>query len=1504
MSASRKQYPFHVLIAVAVLGVTASRSARAEERHVPSPNYPTIQSAINACADGDEVVIAPGRYSGAGNYDLTLDGKVITLRGTDPNDPNVVAATTIDPERAGRGLSFTVVTMGNPLVDGITVTNGKADVGGGVLCEGGNPTFRNCHFIRNLSQGAGGAMYLNCETVILDNCFIADNRAIAIPNTTSGGAICAHGGYLTAVNCRILRNECNYRAGAIMLSWCDATLTQCAIVGNKAGSTEGAIRCYGSNLSLAGCVLADNDSPDGYQVTIDPQSQAWVDYCDVVGGQPTFFVDSGHLYWGVGNIDADPMLTPHGNLKSGSPCLDMGDPNYAASPGETDADGEPRVTSGRVDIGPDEFLDTDSDGMQDWWEGKYFGGATAGDPAADTEGDGRINPDEYNLGSNPLQDGTMYVAEDGDDAHDGLAPAWDGQHGPKATIRAAIEAAEVREPLPCQITVAPGTYVGSGNRNIQFWGLPIHLRSTDPNDNAVVAATVIDPNGDGRGLTLDWGEDANAILDGVTVRHGRTDQGGAIFCGLYACPTVRNCRFVRNVSDGDGGAVFITRDGAWPPDSTSPTFVNCQFADNHAKGLGGAVYVTEANPVFKNCLFIRNAAETDGGAVAFFRGSQEFQRCTFVDNRTKGQAGAIYSDGWSVGSIALTDCAFSNESLGDGYEIVLNVYQVNIAYCVIPRGQSAVQMINGTLQWGAGNLDGDPLLTADGHLKSGSPCLDAGDPNVPPDPNVFDIDNETRIVSGRIDVGADEFIDTDADGLPDWWEQKYFDDPTAADPNADPDLDGRDNLSEYELALNPITDPKLYVSTSGDDAWDGLASSWDGQHGPKATIQAAILAAESYEPEACEIIVAPGSYVGPGNHSIRFFGAPIRLSSTDPNDPNVLAATVIDCQGTPEAQTRGFVFDWYEQADAQLVGLSLVNGNGKGGLVYCEAASPTVDRCSFASSSGGPVYYTRSNGAFLGCLVIANSEGSAVSLEESDSSFSGCTFSGNTSESEGAAIYCLDANTLSVSGCTFNGNTSEWAGGAIYCRDANMAITTCEFTGNSGQGYGGGAVYFRDGDISILSSSFTNNSSTGSGGALDVVFSNAEIGDSTFEENAADGSGGAVSCPGSNMTLTGCTAIDNTSGAQGGGFYWSNIGLRLVDCTITGNSAETYGGAVAGAGGGCSIAGSVIEGNLAAQNDGGAVYCQDAYLTVLDCTLRENEASWQGGAISGNNARIVVTDTTVQANTAGYNGGGICASAGTMALTRCGVSGNSSSGRGGGLYTSDLSPSIACCTIAGNDSALAGGGIYCKNSSSQIANSMICGNVLTPYAILGGAGVYIESGDALLGNCTLSDNAAGQKGGGIYCKSSSVELLNCIAWANTATNGHELGLNTNATVTVSYSDIEGGPNDVLMGTDCTLDWGDGNIDADPLLKNPAGPDGDPNTVEDNDYHIQSTSPCRNTGDPNGNYTDQTDIDGNNRVVGSAVDIGADEYNCGAGIGVMMPSLAVLPFWGRSRRRRR
>ena len=166
-------------------------------------------------------------------------------------------------------------------------------------------------------------------------------------------------------------------------------------------------------------------------------------------------------------------------------------------------------------------------------------------------------------------------------------------------------------------------------------------------------------------------------------------------------------------------------------------------------------------------------------------------------------------------------------------------------------------------------------------------------------------------------------------------------------------------------------------------------------------------------------------------------------------------------------------------------------------------------------------------------------------------------------------------------------------------------------------------------------------------------------------------------------------------------------------------------------------------------------------------------------------------------------------------------------------------------TIA-NGNGVWGGGIYCYSSSPPtIMNCTISGNT----ASMGGGILCFFS--LVITNCTISGNTAGYPGGGIRSDASSITVKNSILWGDTAPAAKEIYPYNNSTITVTYSDVEGG-------------WtGIGNINAAPLF----GGGGN--------YHLTIGSPCIDKGTSVGAPT--YDIDGDVRPYGSGFDMGSDEY---------------------------
>jgi hypothetical protein len=115
-----------IILTLFCLFFSYSRSS-AEIRYVPN-EYPTIQAAINASQNGDEVVIANGVYSGPGNYNINFIGRAITVR-SQSGDPNLCIVD-IQGQYNGlleRGFMFEFGEGPNSVLRDLTIKNGVAD---------------------------------------------------------------------------------------------------------------------------------------------------------------------------------------------------------------------------------------------------------------------------------------------------------------------------------------------------------------------------------------------------------------------------------------------------------------------------------------------------------------------------------------------------------------------------------------------------------------------------------------------------------------------------------------------------------------------------------------------------------------------------------------------------------------------------------------------------------------------------------------------------------------------------------------------------------------------------------------------------------------------------------------------------------------------------------------------------------------------------------------------------------------------------------------------------------------------------------------------------------------------------------------------------------------------------------------------------------------------------------------------------------------------------------
>lgn len=290
-------------------------------------DYPTIQAAINAAANGDVIILMPGTYTGDGNRNIAYLGKAIMVRSTNPCEQSIIDSTIIDCEDAETsGIRFANGEGPDSVLSGLTITRCY----GSLYCDSSGPTISNCRFINN-NVFYGGSITSENGSMIITNCTFIGSTAMM----TSGCGISNLSGNMEVSNC-VFRN--NHGAGIINIDFGVINITNCIFSDNESrgldnllysgianvndctfsGHSQGIFNYDSStNITVTNCILWNNSSQlDGPGFTVS--------YSCIQGGFP-----------GTGNIDSNPLFVtgPDGDyylsqIAAGqavnSPCVDSG----------------------------------------------------------------------------------------------------------------------------------------------------------------------------------------------------------------------------------------------------------------------------------------------------------------------------------------------------------------------------------------------------------------------------------------------------------------------------------------------------------------------------------------------------------------------------------------------------------------------------------------------------------------------------------------------------------------------------------------------------------------------------------------------------------------------------------------------------------------------------------------------------------------------------------------------------------------------------------------------------------------------------------------------------------------------------------------------------------------------------------------------------------------------------------------------------------------------------
>lgn len=357
------------------------------------------------------------------------------------------------------------------------------------------------------------------------------------------------------------------------------------------------------------------------------------------------------------------------------------------------------------------------------------------------------------------------------------------------TIQAAINDANDGD----TIIVADGTYTGTGNRDIDFLGKAITMRSENGPKKCI-----IDCNGTQaelhRGLYFHNGEGPDSVLDGFTITNGYAGYGGGICCENSSCPTIESNIIRDNCANRGAGIACV---------GSSPTIINNLIKENEAflldwaiPGVGGGISCRSSSPVIAHNAITGNRATGSGGGVSAYQSSPILHNNVITGNYAFGYVSIFPSPGRGAGiscersSLVITNNTISRNS-------AYGIPQYSAEGGAIQCGNSRLTLVNSILWddtpdeihggptievrysdvqggWpGLGNIDDDPCFADtssmdpnewDCHLRSQagrwdpntqtwvqdevtSPCVDAGNPEDP-------IGNEPFPNGGVINMGA------------------------------------------------------------------------------------------------------------------------------------------------------------------------------------------------------------------------------------------------------------------------------------------------------------------------------------------------------------------------------------------------------------------------------------------------------------------------------------------------------------------------------------------------------------------------------------------------------------------------------------------------------------------------------------------------------------------------------------------------------------------------------
>jgi PKD repeat protein len=1002
-----------------------------------------------------------------------------------------------------------------------------------------------------------------------------------------------------------------------------------------------------------------------------------------------------------------------------------------------------------------------------------------------------------------------YVSTSGSDSEGNGSEEY-----PFSTIQHGIDVSSYGD----TVLVQAGTYV----ENINYNGKNIVVQGVDK------TTTIIDGGQNGSVVMFNNNEQSTAVLNGFTLINGSGYEqyagykyGGGIFCN-ESNPTLTNLIITENSTNDRGGGIYCH--------SSNPIIANVAISNNIATeydhAAGGGIYLhSHSSPILTNVLIANNTANiSSGGLVCDIYCDPILTNVTIVNNISSEEGSEIFMELDS--DVTLINSIIWSES---PHEVVMKYSSdrpctITISYSDIKNGIEGIDENNGTVTWGSGNIDADPLFVdesnGDFHLQWGSPAIDAGNPESPLDPDGTRADMGAYYyphspvladftatpTSGQVPLDV-QFTDQSVDmGLSIvGWSWDFGDENTSTDQNPshtyetygvyDVSLTVTDNngntsteTKEDYITAN-YSGPAWYVSNDGDDSGQGTIDD------PFATFYQAQYVADNGD----SILFYEGNY-GEITVSKSIFISSAHFQNLTPEiiDQTIFQQVYISNGNEGQISLNGISINGDSQshgvniadADSLSITNSYLKNHEYGILIYDESVI-SIDNCTLSNNSYYVIQNQADSDVSVNNSIITENSGNSIFVSGTSSNSFDLIISNSEIYDNQCKILSVDVGYFEMQNVQIYDNTSvgsnlfsfhpnfntnnkiinnvdiydNYDNYAVFSYLINCTITNTTISNNIGYGF------LSLTNSTIENSSIHHNSRTGiyymiSGALSNVnIFNNGNI----FDDNSTGG-GISIGQGTSTITLNNVNIFHNFAKKGGGIYIHGGSGEIIFSETEKCNIYENY-----------------------ATSGGTDIWNEDQsdQIVVLDTFTVATPTDYYAHPIGNitfdienNSVDPIVGDIYVDPTGSNDNSGNSPGSPyktisyamlsafanssnpGTIHLAD-GIYSPSTNGEyfplGGKDYVS-ISGTSQIGTILNGDSISS---IFYFEDIEDVTISDL--TVTNGYANDGG-GIYISNSNPIINNILIDDNTAEYTAGGIYFNNSEIDLHNSTIYGNVLTS--------------------------------------------------------------------------------------------------------------------------------------